>query len=554
MLLRLSIPRSLRANCLSRSSVAVKRCLRTTKVKRASASASAPNRTLYDVKKTSMVTGATAFTALLSYFLFEQVEGDITVSELKKHNKANDCWIALKGDVYDVTPFLNLHPGGASRILEVAGGDATQKFYQIHSDETLDKMKDTLVHVGKLKGSVAAQLTDEELKILEMKKKIPPLSSIFNLSDFEGIAKQVLPKSTFMYYATGASDEFSIRENHYAYSRIFFRPKILQDFDKEIDTSTTFLGTKVNLPIYITAFAGSKLAHPLGEMNLQSAAYDANVMQMVPKQNSYGVDDFFSVVPDDQNQWMQYHFDTQQEMDNVEQFLKKAETLPSVRGLFFNVDLADIGNREKDSRQRASQSTGSDSLDEMNSNQYGQYPVLTWSLIEKIVGSTDLPVALKGVQRGEDVVLAAEKGVKAVVLSNHGGRQLDFSRPPLEVLAEAKSMLKEKNLDDKIEIYLDGGVRRGSDVLKALCLGAKGVGLGRPFLYAMAGYGEDGVSKLIEVLQEEIKNNMRLLGVGKIQDLDESFIDAKNLRLRNPKINDCLYDDAYQPLVFPEFR
>lgn len=165
---------------------------------------------------------------------------------------------------------------------------------------------------------------------------------------------------------------------------------------------------------------------------------------------------------------------------------------------------------------------------------------------------TTLPVCLKGVQRGEDVVLAAEKGVKAVVLSNHGGRQLDFSRPPLEVLAEAKQMLKEKDLEDKIEIYLDGGVRRGSDILKALCLGAKGVGLGRPFLYAMAGYGEEGVTHLIETLRYEIQNNMRLLGVGKIEDLNDSFIDYKNLGLRNPRINDVLYDEGYLPLEFPQ--
>lgn len=179
---------------------------------------------------------------------------------------------------------------------------------------------------------------------------------------------------------------------------------------------------------------------------------------------------------------------------------------------------------------------------------------MSWKIIDRILATTDLPVGLKGVQRGEDVVIAAEKGIKAVVLSNHGGRQLDFSRPPLEVLAEARAMLKEKNLEDSIEIYIDGGVRRGSDIIKALCLGAKGVGLGRPFLYAMAGYGEEGVSKLVSILQLEIQNNMRLLGVRKIDDLNESFIDCKNLTLRNPKAGDSLYDEAYQPLIFQEFK
>lgn len=504
------------------------------------------------LRKASFATGAT-FTALLSYLLFDKSEGYITISEMKKHNSLSDCWIALNGKVYDVTSFLQVHPGGAARILEVAGGDATEKFYQNHSDAVLEKMKDKLIYVGDLKGSIVNRLSDEEIRIMEVKKKIPSVSSIFSLSDFETIAKHVLPKSTFMYYATGASDEFSIRENHYAYSRVYFRPKVLQDSAEEVDTSTTFLGTNVSLPFYITAFAGSRLAHPLGELNLQSASYNANVMQMVPKLVSYGIDEFFEYVPEDQNQWMQYHFDSQEEVEDIVALVKKLEKQPSIKGFFFNVDLADIGNREKDARQR-SLTRETDELDSIVSNSFGHYPMISWSTIDKILESTDLPVGLKGVQRGEDVVLAAEKGVKAVVLSNHGGRQLDFSRPPLEVLAEARSMLKARNMEDKIELYVDGGVRRGSDILKAICLGAKGVGLGRPFLYAMAGYGEDGVVKLINILEAEIKNNMKLLGVDKIEDLNESFIDAKNLAFRNSKVNDALYDQAYEQLSSPEIR
>ncbi|QLQ81236.1 hypothetical protein HG537_0E05920 [Torulaspora globosa] len=503
-------------------------------------------------RKASFTAGAT-FAALLSYFFLDPSEGDITVSELRKHNSINDCWIALNGQVYDITSFLQKHPGGVARLLEVAGSDATDKFYQIHSDAVFDKMKDNFIFVGNLSENAVNELTEEEMKIMEMKKRLPPLSAIFSVSDFENIAKHVLPKSTFMYYATGASDEFTIRENHYAYCRVFFRPRVLHESVREVDTSTTFLGTKVSLPFYITAFAGSKLAHPLGELNLQSASYDANVMQMVPKMMSYGIDKFFEHVPADQNQWMQYHFDDQQEVEDVVEFVRKMEKQPSVKGFFFNVDLADIGNREKDSRQRSAEAD-TEELDMLVSNTYNHYPLLTWSTIDKILEATDLPVGLKGIQRGEDVVIAAEKGVKAVVLSNHGGRQLDFSRPPLEVLAEAKAMLKEKNLDDKIELYIDGGIRRGSDIIKALCLGAKGVGLGRPFLYAMAGYGEDGVSKIISLLEGEIQNNMRLLGVGRIEDLNESFIDAKNLALRNPRTNDALYDEAYEQLFFPQFK
>ncbi|CAR27505.1 ZYRO0C18524p [Zygosaccharomyces rouxii] len=507
------------------------------------------------LKSSSLLAGGSVLAALLSLSALDFSDGDIPVKEVMLHNNVNDCWIVLNGEIYDVTSFIGKHPGGAARLLEVAGRDATAKFLQVHSQEVLDRMKNHLIYIGKLKGRFELVVSEEELRIEEMKAKIPPIERIFNLSDFEAIAKQVLPKSTFTFYATGSSDEFTLRENHYAYSRIFFKPRILQDIDpSEVDCSTTLLGAKVDAPFYISGFAGSKLAHPLGERNLQIAAYNANVMEMVPKQNSYGPEEFYSTVPDDQSQWMQYHFSTPEEVLNFDKVVREAESRPSVKGIFFNVDLADIGNREKDSRRRVMDADNISDLNAIVNNRMGNHPKFSWKDVEKIVSSTNLPIALKGVQRGEDVVMAAKKGVKAVVLSNHGGRQLDFSRPPLEVLAEANEMLKKQNMQGDIEIYLDGGVRRGSDIVKALCLGAKGVGLGRPFLYAMAGYGEEGVDHLITILKEEIKNNMRLLGVTKIEELNESFVDYNSLKFRVPKANDSLYDNAYMPLTFPEFK
>ncbi|SCU79157.1 LANO_0A05270g1_1 [Lachancea nothofagi CBS 11611] len=505
------------------------------------------------VLRASVLTATSASAALLLYSLLDPVPGAIEASDVMLHNQVDDCWIVLDGEVYDVTNFLQMHPGGVGRIMEVAGGDATRKFYSVHSGSTLDKMKDQLVHVGKLKGKFTEVISEEEIRISEQRKKLPPLSRIFNLSDFESIAREILPRSTFAYYATGASDEFSIRENHYAYGRVFFRPKVLQDIAYDVDTSTEFLGAKVNLPVYISAFAGSKMAHPLAELNLQAAAEKANVMQMVPKQSSYSIEEFFEHVPDNQNHWYQYHFDDVEQLNNVGILIKELESQPTVKGLFLNVDLRDIGNREKDTRQRSVDTTTSKDLSSIVTKNMS-YAKFTWKDVDKIMASTQLPIALKGIQRGEDVVSAAERGVKAVVLSNHGGRQLDFSRPPLEVLAEAKQMLKEKGLEDKIEIYLDGGVRRGSDVVKALCMGAKGVGLGRPFLYAMAGYGEPGITHLLEILEGEIKNNMRLLGVERISDLNESLVDVNSLKFRNPRANDVLYDEGYMSLRFPEFK
>ena len=498
-----------------------------------------------------------------SYFLYSRVEDEIKcdspslilVHEVKKHNKADDCWISIDGNVYDVTKFLELHPGGISRILLVAGGDASKSFFQMHSQETLEKMLPYLVYLGALQGKFEEEITADEATILGNVSNKPSLGEIFNLSDFEYVAKKVLPKSTYFYYATGSSDEFSLRENHYAYSRVYFRPKVLQETSTTIDTSSSLMGTKVDLPIYITAFAGSKFAHPLGEKVLQQAAYKSNIMQMVPMLMSYSLDEFFQSVPEDQNQWYQLHFDTYKELANLENRIKEIEKYKTVKAIFINVDLADLGNREKDSKRRAEDEASAALLATAANNGKTDYPSnLSWKHIERIRACTNIPIALKGIQRGEDVVLAAEKGTSGVVLSNHGGRQLDFSRPPLEVLSEAKQMLKERGLDNKIEIYIDGGIRRGSDIVKALCLGATGVGLGRPFLYAMAGYGEEGVLKLVLLLEGEVKNNMKLLGVDNIKDLNEELIDTTTLKFRGSMVNDRLYDGVYEQLNFPSFK
>lgn len=180
---------------------------------------------------------------------------------------------------------------------------------------------------------------------------------------------------------------------------------------------------------------------------------------------------------------------------------------------------------------------------------------MTWKDIEELKKKTKLPIVIKGVQRTEDVIKAAEIGVSGVVLSNHGGRQLDFSRAPIEVLAETMPILEQRNLKDKLEVFVDGGVRRGTDVLKALCLGAKGVGLGRPFLYANSCYGRNGVEKAIEILRDEIEMSMRLLGVTSIAELKPDLLDLSTLKARTVGVpNDVLYNEVYEGPTLTEFE
>lgn len=478
----------------------------------------------------------------------------LTPDEIKKHKVHTDCWIVIAGKVYDITQFLDKHPGGAGILLKYAGKDASSLFKQIHSQELITMRLSPDLYLGEMVGEFeeeVVELTEEEVIRLQNLENKPDLDQIFDLHDFEYVLKKILPKTAYTYFATGCDDEFSLRENHYSYNRIFFRPKILGNTET-VSLETEMMGCKVEAPFYITAFAGSLLAHPLAERNLCHGAYREKIIEMVPTQLSFPYKEFMSEVPEDQEHWAQVHFYSEDDVKNSRAKFERFENSPSVKGVFVNADIDALGNREKDQKVRALYDTNG-SLSEFT-NATEVRPTLTWDDIKRFKSETKLPIGLKGVQCLEDVLYAAQIGVNSVILSNHGGRQLDFSMPPLEVLAECRPLLREHALEDKIEIYLDGGIRRGSDIIKALCLGAKGVGLGRPFLYSMAGYGEEGVVKLIQILKLEMERDMKLLGVESISELNESLIDTRGLKLRNDGGHDTLYDQVYEPLFFPKFK
>ncbi|ODV84175.1 hypothetical protein CANARDRAFT_29333 [[Candida] arabinofermentans NRRL YB-2248] len=382
----------------------------------------------------------------------------------------------------------------------------------------------------------------------------PHLSQVFSLSDFEAIAKAVLPKGAWGYYSTGSDDEVSLRENHYAYGRVFFRPRCLVDVDS-VSIEHEMMGANFAAPFYITAFAGSPMAHPDAERNLQQAAGKENISHMIPFQLSYSADEYHnSLLPGQQN-FQQLHFYTQEQFDKAGEFFKNLETSrPNVKAVFINVDLATIGNREKDSKIRAALDPASNDELAVFTTSDAKYFTMTWKHFEELKKLTNLPIVLKGVLNRYDVLKAAELGFAGAVISNHGGRQLDFAMPPLEILIESKKLLKEKNLDANFDIFVDGGIRRGSDIIKALCLGAAGVGLGRPFLYAMSGYGEPGVQKAIQILKSEMVRDMKLLGVTSISELNEDMVDATSLKYKGIQSSDMLYNYNYTEMPPPKFK
>lgn len=349
-----------------------------------------------------------------------------------------------------------------------------------------------------------------------------------------------------------------MRENHSAFHRIWFRPQILVDVEK-VDLSTTMLGTKVDIPFYVTATALGKLGHVEGEVVLTRAAHKHNVIQMIPTLASCSFDEIIDAAQGGQVQWLQLYVN--KDRDITKRIVEHAEKR-GCKGLFITVDAPQLGRREKDMRSKFTDpGSNVQSGQAVDTNQGAARaissfidPGLSWKDVQWFRSITKMPILLKGVQRVEDVIKAVEAGVQGVVLSNHGGRQLDFARSGIEVLAETMPVLRHLGLENKIEIYVDGGIRRATDIIKALCLGAKGVGIGRPFLYAMSAYGFNGVDRAMQLLKDEMEMNMRLIGAQSVDQLNPSMVDIKSLFNHGSGPSDSLALSTYDPLVNPPPR
>ena len=322
------------------------------------------------------------------------------------------------------------------------------------------------------------------------------------------------------------------------------------------------LGSKVSIPFYVTATALGKLGNPEGEVVLTRAAHNHNVIQMIPTLASCSFDEIVDAKQGDQVQWLQLYVNKDR---NITKRIVEHAEARGCKGLFITVDAPQLGRREKDMRSKFSDAGSNVQAakgEEVDRSQGAARaissfidPSLSWKDIPWFKSITKMPIILKGVQRVEDVLQAVEVGADGVVLSNHGGRQLDFARSAVEVLAEVMPVLRQRGWENKIEIYIDGGIRRATDIIKALCLGAKGVGIGRPFLYAMSAYGQAGVDRAMQLLKDEMEMNMRLIGARSIKDLNLDMVDTRGLVGGHsaPVPSDTLTVKAYDPLDIPRF-
>ncbi|PVF97502.1 hypothetical protein CPB86DRAFT_785806 [Serendipita vermifera] len=475
-----------------------------------------------------------------------------------QHNSREGCWIIVHGHVYDVTDFLDDHPGGSKIILKYAGKDATEEYEPIHPPDAITTHLAKEKHLGKVDPStvtkVVKEITKEETARQDRMKNRPPLDEILNLHDFETIAKEVMTQKAWAYYSSAADDEITNRENHLAYQRIWFRPRVLRDVS-DVDYSTKILGHDSTMPVYITATALGKLGHPEGELTLTRAAGKHGVIQMIPTLASCSFDEMVDAAVPEQVQFMQLYVNEDKEV--TRKIVQHAEQR-GVKALFITVDAPQLGRREKDMRMKfeddAQVQIGDNNVDRSQgaARAISSFidPSLSWKDIPWFKSITKMPIILKGVQCWEDALMALEAGCQGIVLSNHGGRQLEYARSGIEVLVEVVDKFKEKGLwpTPNFQIFVDGGVRRATDVLKAVALGATAVGIGRPFLYAMSSYGEAGVDRALEILHEELEMNMRLLGAPTIADVVPEMVDARSLCSHSAPPSDELYMANYEAL------
>ncbi|KAL4243141.1 cytochrome b5 family protein [Abortiporus biennis] len=474
----------------------------------------------------------------------------LSLKQVSTHNSDKSCWVIIKDSVYDVTEFLSEHPGGSKIILKYAGKDATAAYEPIHPPDALEKNLPPQKHLGKLDSVSLDQLelarghrkkTEDELRIEREQAAKPPINRILNLKQMEDVARKVLSYKALAYYSSAADDEISNLENARAFSRFFFRPRVLRPLSN-CDPSTTILGFKSKIPVFVSGAALAKLGHPDGEANITIGAGKTGIIQMVSSNASLS---FEQVAASRISPSQPLFFQLYKKKDNkaAEQRIRDVEAL-GYKAIWLTVDAPVPGNRERDviagweiddierlaqgDKAKADQPRKKSDMEEVEEtiDTTGTAGALianddinmTWTeTIPWIRSITRLPIVLKGVQCVEDAVLAAEAGVDGILLSNHGGRQLDFSPPPLEVLYQIRK--ERPDVFNKMEVYIDGGVRRGTDVVKAVCLGAKAVGLGRPFLYAQSAYGAAGVVKIVRILEREIVTAMQLIGARRVSDL-----------------------------------
>ena len=351
-----------------------------------------------------------------------------------------------------------------------------------------------------------------------------------NLWELEARARELLPQMAYDYYASGANDEVTLRENRAAYERITLLPRMLVDVSVR-DISTTVLGESVSMPILIAPTALPGLAHPEGEIATTKAAGAAKTLMTLATLSTSSIEEAMATATGPV--WFQLYVFRDRAISAS--LVQRAETA-GCKAVVLTVDDPVAGRRERDVRNRLTlpdhlslKNLLSAGCQELPKNVAGSGlaayvaslfdAALTWKDIEWLAGVTKLPILVKGILRADDALRAVNYGASGIIVSNHGARQLDTTPATISVLPEIVDAVA-----GAVEVYVDGGIRRGTDVLKAMAYGARAVLVGRPILWGLAVGGEAGVKYVLELLRQEFDLAMALSGCPRLTAITRDLV------------------------------
>ncbi|PYH45166.1 FMN-dependent alpha-hydroxy acid dehydrogenase [Aspergillus saccharolyticus JOP 1030-1] len=461
----------------------------------------------------------------------------LSTNQISQHKSPNDCWIVIDNQVWDVTDFLEAHPGGSTVILKYAGRDATKAYSQVHAPSVIEKELPSERKVGVLDETT---VTNEWVKPpptanarVMLQNEKPPLHTLINAHDFEIVASKTASKKTWAFYSSASTDLITRDANKLSFDRIWFRPRVLRNV-RSVNTTTRLLRTDTSLPLFVSPAAMAKLIHPEGELAIARACERKGIFQGVSNNSSHTLDQIKEAAPS-ANLFFQLYVNRDREKSAS--LLRQCSSNPNVKAIFVTVDAAWPGKREADERVKADEDltvpmAPSKAKNDKKGGGLGRVmagfidPGLTWEDLTWVRQHTHLPVCLKGVMSTDDAILAMEAGLDGILLSNHGGRNLDTSPPSIIILLELHKRCPE--IFDKMEVYLDSGIRRGTDILKAICLGATAVGMGRSMLFA-ANYGQNGVEHLIDIMKDELETAMRNIGITSLEDAGPNLVNTADI-------------------------